>query len=63
MEDLGLEVDTLEELLHVSSPLRARVSVDKICWGCGFEILGILFTLDLRSWTCRNLMSSLGWIG
>ena len=48
MEDLGLEIETLEELLHVSSPLGAMVNVDKICQGCKLEILGILFTVDLR---------------
>ena len=48
MEDLGLEVETLEEPLHVSSPLRARVSVEQICRGCELEILGILLTADLR---------------
>ena len=30
VRELGLEVETLEELLYVSSPLRARVSVDQI---------------------------------
>ena len=29
VKDLGLEVETLEELLHVSSPLGTRVSVDR----------------------------------
>ena len=48
MKDLGLEVKTLEEPLHVSSPLRARVSVDQICQGCELEILGIILTVDLR---------------
>ena len=48
MEDLGLEVETLEEPLHVSSPLGARVSVDHICQGCELEILEILLTVDLR---------------
>ena len=33
MEDLGLEVETLKEPLHVSSPLGARMSVDHICRG------------------------------
>ena len=28
MKDLGLEVETLEEPFHVSSPLGARVNVD-----------------------------------
>ena len=37
-ERFGLEVETLEELLHVSSPLGTRVSVDKICRDCELEI-------------------------
>ena len=48
MKDLGLEVETLEESLHVSSPLGTRVSVDQICRDCELEILAILLTLDLR---------------
>ena len=48
MKDLGLEVTTLEEPLHVSSPLGSRVSVDQICQGCELEISGILLTVDLR---------------
>ena len=48
MEDLGLEVETLEESLYVSSPLGARVSVDQICRGCELKILRILLTVDLR---------------
>ena len=28
---LSLEVETLEEPLHVSSPLRTRVRIDQIC--------------------------------
>ena len=48
VEDLGLEVETLEEPLHVNSPLGARVSIDQICWGCELEIPGILLTVDLR---------------
>ena len=47
VKDLGLEVETLEESLHASSPLGTRVSVDKIChWE--LDILGILLTMDLR---------------
>ena len=45
---LGLEVETLEEPLHVSSPLGTRVRIDKICQDCELEILGILLTVDLR---------------
>ena len=48
MEDLGLEVETLEEPLHVSSPLGARVSIDQICRGGELEISGILLIMDLR---------------
>ena len=48
MKDLGLEVETLEKPLHVSSPLGTRVRVDMICRGCELEISGILLTVDLR---------------
>ena len=48
VKDLGLEVETLEEPLHVSSPLGTRVSVDKIYGDCKLEISGILLIVDLR---------------
>ena len=48
MRDLGLEVETLEAPLDVSSPLGTRVRVDQICWDCELEISGILLTVDLR---------------
>ena len=48
VRELGLEVETLEEPMHVSSPLRTSVSVDLICRGLKLEISGILLTLDLR---------------
>ena len=48
VKDLGLEVETLEEPLHVSSPLGTRVRVDKICRDYELEISGILLTVDLR---------------
>ena len=48
MKYLSLEVETLEEPLHVGSPLGTRVSVDKICRNCELDILGILLTMDLR---------------
>ena len=48
MKGLGLEVKTLEELLHVSSPLGIRVRIDKICRDCELEISRILLTVDLR---------------
>ena len=48
MRESGLKVETLENSLYVSSPLRTRVSVDMICRGCELEIYEILFTIDLR---------------
>ena len=44
---LGLEVETLDEPLHVSSPLGTRVRIDEICRDCELEISGILLTVDL----------------
>ena len=48
MKSLGLEVETLEKPLYVNSPIRTKVSVDKICWDCELEISWILLTVDLR---------------
>ena len=48
MKYLGLEVETLDEPLHVSSPLGARVIVDQICQDCELEISRVLLTMDLR---------------
>ena len=48
VKDLGLEVETLEGLLHVNSPLGTRVSIDNICRDCELEISGILLIVDLR---------------
>ena len=45
---LGLEVETLDEPLHVSYPLGTRVRFDKICRDCELEISRILLTVDLR---------------
>ena len=46
--ELGLEVETLEEPLYVSSPLGSRVRIRMICRGCELEISGTLLTVDLR---------------
>ena len=46
--ELGLEVDTLEESLYVSSPLGIKARIGMICRGCELEILGTLLTVDLR---------------
>ena len=48
VKELGLEVETLEHPLHVSSPIETRVRVDQICRDCKLEISGILLTVDLR---------------
>ena len=45
---LGLEVETLEEPLHVSSPLGTRVNINQICQDYELEISGILLIVDLR---------------
>ena len=34
VRELGLEVETLEKPLYVSSPLGTRVSMDMICRDC-----------------------------
>ena len=41
MKELDLEVETLEKLLHVSTPLGTKVRVDMICRGAELEISGI----------------------
>ena len=48
VEELGLEVETLEKPLYVSPPLGTKVSVQRICCNCELEISGILLTVDLR---------------
>ena len=46
--ELGLEVETLEEPLYVSSPLGIRARIRMICRGCELEISGTLLIVDLR---------------
>ena len=45
---LGLEVETLEEPLYVSSPLGIKARIRMRCRGCELEISGTLLTVDLR---------------
>ena len=45
---LDLEVETLDEPLHVSSPLGTKARIDRICRGCELDISRILLTVDLR---------------
>ena len=46
--ELGLEVETLEKPLYVSSPLGIRARIRMICQDCELEISGTLLTADLR---------------
>ena len=46
--ELGLEVETLEEPLYVSSPQGIKERIRMICRGCELEISGTLLTVDLR---------------
>ena len=48
VRELGLGVETLEELMHVSSLLGTRVSVDLIFRGWDLEISRILLIVYLR---------------
>ena len=48
VKELGLEVETLEKSLHVSSLLGTRVSGDMICRDYELKIYRILLTVDLR---------------
>ena len=45
---LGLEVETLDEPLYVSSPLGTRVRIDQICRDYELEISGIFLMVNLR---------------
>ena len=40
-------LETLEEPLHVNSPLGIRARIGMICRGCELEILGTLLTVNL----------------
>ena len=48
VKELGLKVETLEESLHVSSPLGTRVRINQICRDYELEISRILLTMDLK---------------
>ena len=46
--ELGLEVESLEEPLYVSSSLGIKARIRMICRGCELDISGTLLTVDLR---------------
>ena len=54
--ELGLEVETLEEPLYVSSSLGIRARIGMICRGCELEISGTLLTVDLRIMTAYRVV-------
>ena len=64
VKDLGLEVKTLEESLHVSSPLGTMVRVDEICQDYELEILGVLLTVDLSIMDMSefDVILGMGWL-
>ena len=57
---LGLEVETLDEPLCLSSPLGTRVRMDQICRDYELEISGILLMVDLRVMNISNFDVILG---
>ena len=57
---LGSKVETLDEPLHVSSPLGTRVRIDQICRDCELEISRILLTVNLRVMDISNFDVILG---
>ena len=57
---LGLEVKTLEEPFHVSSPLGTKVRIDQICRNCELEISGIMLTMDLQEMDISDFEVILG---
>ena len=64
VRELGLEVETSEKPLYVSSPLGTRVSVDLICRGCELEIFGIILTVNLRVMDMSkfDVILGMGWL-
>ena len=58
--ELGLEVETLEEPLYVSSPLGIKARIGMICRGCELDISGTLLTVDLRIMDMSELDVILG---
>ena len=57
---LGLKVETLEELLHVNSPLGIGMRIDQYSQDCELETLMILLTVDLRVMDVSEFVVILG---
>ena len=64
MDVLSLEIETLDEPLHVNSPLGTRVRIYHICRDCELDISGILLTVDLRVMDISDfdVILSMGWL-
>ena len=62
--ELGLEVETLEEPLYVSSPLGIRARIGMICRGYELEISGTPLTVDLRIMDMLefDVILGMGWL-
>ena len=62
--ELGLEVETLEEPMYVSSPLGIRARIGMICRGFELEISRILLTVDLRIMDMSefNIILGMDWL-
>ena len=62
MKSLGLEVETLEEPLHVSSPLETTVRIDKICRDCELKISGLTVDLRVMDMSEFNVILRMDWL-
>ena len=58
--ELGLEVETLEEPLYVSSPLGIRVRIGMICRGCGLMLYRYKFGLYRYKMSTGAFLALLG---
>ena len=62
--ELGLEVETLEKPLYVSSPLGIKARIGMICRGCELEISGTLLTVDqsIMDMSEFNVILGMDWL-
>ena len=62
MKDLDLEVETLENPIHVSSPLGTKVNVDKIFWDCELEISLLTVNLKVMDMSEFDVILGMDWL-
>ena len=60
LKAMEVTLETLEEPLHVNSPLRIRARIGMICRGCELEISGTLLTVNLSIVDMSKLDNILG---